>query len=772
MGATNDSIANTVNRVRDLLETKIVPEFQQAKSDITRLKSAKEFSLARRLAGRVRGGAEYVSLSSDDRCWLRQQHALCTYKDSDMANEPALRQALEILDSEPGVESLATTTNQETLGIAGAVHKRLWGVDGVLKHLRTAADYYLRGWRQGLGDDGYTGINAAFTLDLLADELGDGQVGDRAASLRGDAGEIRRTVLTHFEQKLEASGGRWTEPDDWWSAVTAAEAAFGRREYARAHTWLDRAKSLPDPGDWQWEALIGQLAALARMHERTQPKAGPATDEPTARDVLARFVKDRAPGALSLLVGKVGLALSGGGYRASLFHIGVLARLAELDLLRHVEVLSCVSGGSIVGAAYYLRLRRMLKSTRDEDISSSHYVAIIKDLIADFDAFTARDSRTPAFLNAPLLLRSPTRIMASILEEKLFRPITDDQQPMLLRDLKIEPAGHHAASFHPRRDNWSRNNKVPILIVNATTVNTAHNWQFTATWMGEPPASIEPAIDANERLRRMYHHEAPKPHDELSLGLAVAASAAVPIIFPAMSLKGLYPDRVVRLVDGGVYDNQGVFGLIEQDCTLTVVSDASGHLEANSNPAGWLPSIPFRLNGMFMDAARRDGYRLMDRLRRTSPQRTSIFIHMKSGMKGNAITWLTGAEKEGENASTAVREAERIPEDIQRGLAALRTDLDNFSRNEAHSLMLAGYCLTKEACSKESTMPWLPEPMMEDWPFLAMAERMTPGTKEHAALLEDLELGQFGRLRRNARRVLRRCTAWCRAVLGSGAVAQ
>lgn len=31
---------------------------------------------------------------------------------------------------------------------------------------------------------------------------------------------------------------------------------------------------------------------------------------------------------------KLGLALSGGGFRASLFHIGVLARLAERDLLR------------------------------------------------------------------------------------------------------------------------------------------------------------------------------------------------------------------------------------------------------------------------------------------------------------------------------------------------------------------------------------------------------------------------------------------------------
>ena len=45
---------------------------------------------------------------------------------------------------------------------------------------------------------------------------------------------------------------------------------------------------------------------------------------------------------------KLGLALAGGGFRASLFHLGVLRRMAELDLLRYVQVLSTVSGGSIV----------------------------------------------------------------------------------------------------------------------------------------------------------------------------------------------------------------------------------------------------------------------------------------------------------------------------------------------------------------------------------------------------------------------------------------
>jgi NTE family protein len=42
---------------------------------------------------------------------------------------------------------------------------------------------------------------------------------------------------------------------------------------------------------------------------------------------------------------KLGLALSGGGFRSAFFHVGVLARLAEADLLRKVDVISSVSGG-------------------------------------------------------------------------------------------------------------------------------------------------------------------------------------------------------------------------------------------------------------------------------------------------------------------------------------------------------------------------------------------------------------------------------------------
>src|SRR5689334_9391996 len=52
---------------------------------------------------------------------------------------------------------------------------------------------------------------------------------------------------------------------------------------------------------------------------------------------------------------RIGLALSGGGFRAAAFHLGVLKRLEELGLLQRIEALSTVSSGSITGALYALR---------------------------------------------------------------------------------------------------------------------------------------------------------------------------------------------------------------------------------------------------------------------------------------------------------------------------------------------------------------------------------------------------------------------------------
>ena len=49
----------------------------------------------------------------------------------------------------------------------------------------------------------------------------------------------------------------------------------------------------------------------------------------------------------------VALALSGGGIRAMAFHLGVLKRMAELDLLERVARISTVSGSSLLMGLVY-----------------------------------------------------------------------------------------------------------------------------------------------------------------------------------------------------------------------------------------------------------------------------------------------------------------------------------------------------------------------------------------------------------------------------------
>jgi NTE family protein len=51
---------------------------------------------------------------------------------------------------------------------------------------------------------------------------------------------------------------------------------------------------------------------------------------------------------------KLGLSLSAGGYRAAEFHLGTLKKLYEIGLLKKVDVLSTILGGSITGACYCL----------------------------------------------------------------------------------------------------------------------------------------------------------------------------------------------------------------------------------------------------------------------------------------------------------------------------------------------------------------------------------------------------------------------------------
>src|SRR2546427_734346 len=75
---------------------------------------------------------------------------------------------------------------------------------------------------------------------------------------------------------------------------------------------------------------------------------------------------------------RVALCLSGGGYRAALFHLGVLWRLNELGVLPHIDRLAAVSGGSISLAHLMLHWRELTFAPSDRnsgvsDVATNFY---------------------------------------------------------------------------------------------------------------------------------------------------------------------------------------------------------------------------------------------------------------------------------------------------------------------------------------------------------------------------------------------------------------
>ena len=378
----------------------------------------------------------------------------------------------------------------------------------------------------------------------------------------------------------------------WWFLVTVAEAYFGLQQYDDARYWLKEAMAL-EVVDWEYGATARQLARLAFLQNAG---VAPAQDSQAYR-TLRIFLNDDTAALRSIATGKVGLALSGGGFRASLFHIGVLAKFAEQDVLRHIEVISCVSGGSIIGAHYYLELKNLLESKPDAEITQQDYIDVVAKVERDFLEGVQKNLRTRLFANPfvnwkTLIWPNYTRTerLATLMEKTLFRKASG-RDVHWMDELIIKPPGVRE-DFSPKFDNWRRAAKIPVLVLNATALNTGHNWQFTATWMGEPPGAISTEIDGNDLLRRMYYWEAPVKYRRVRLGRAVAASACVPALFDPIQMDGLFPKRTVALVDGGVHDNQGTASLAEQECSVIVVSDASGQMDQRCNPAVRLCRFP------------------------------------------------------------------------------------------------------------------------------------------------------------------------------------
>jgi NTE family protein len=177
------------------------------------------------------------------------------------------------------------------------------------------------------------------------------------------------------------------------------------------------------------------------------------------------------------------LCLSGGGYRAMLFHLGVVWRLYETGLLRSFKRISSVFGGSTTAAVLAVSWPKLsFERTRLQD----DFVPLV---VTPIRALAGRTLDRNAILGGIFLPGTIGEHVAAAYDEHLFRGAT-------LQDLPDDADG-----------------AVPRFVLNATNVQSGALWRFSRPHMGD---------------WRVGRIERPT----LRLALAVAASSA----FPAGSL--------------------------------------------------------------------------------------------------------------------------------------------------------------------------------------------------------------------------------------------
>lgn len=399
---------------------------------------------------------------------------------------------------------------------------------------------------------------------------------------------------------------------------------------------------------------------------------------------------------------KVGLALSGGGFRTALFHIGVLLQLARLGILKETEVISMVSGGSIVGAAFYLRLLdRLLKGG---PLNDADMVEVVEDLARTFPAGVKHNVRMHAFSSYWANVRmskanySRSDRVAELYERLFLDGVLADQREAVTLP-RLQELCQGLPEGPPSRGG------MPALFINATSLNSGRDWRFSIDTMGEPDLRGQVAdIDRVPRFKRPDSYAAlPSPDPQnVRLGVAVAASSALPGGLHPMSITGMYAGTRIQLADGGIHDNQGLQSLISTKCTDFIVSDTGGQMAGEEHARSSFLAVLLRTQQILYGRVRQEQLaRVSDRRPDEIDPSPLALIHLRKGVPVEVIAPLDaaggGGGREFDSPPGGVSTDFGVDPSVMELLAEIRTDLDSFSEVEAVSLMSTGYLVTAAA---------------------------------------------------------------------------
>lgn len=245
---------------------------------------------------------------------------------------------------------------------------------------------------------------------------------------------------------------------------------------------------------------------------------------------------------------EIGMAVSGGGFRATLFHLGAFWRMNEMGYLKEVDRICSVSGGSITAAMLGLKWKKL---TFDEKGVATNFK---EEIAQPLQHFCSQSIDVPAILGGWLsILKSPGDLITKRYD-RLFQGAT-------LQNLPSDEEG-------------------PRFIIYATNLQTGVSFRFSRPYMGDYIIGLS---------------DDPK----VSLAQAVAASSAFPPVLTPIMLDGRsmrWRDaedehmenltdyrKEIYLSDGGVYDNLGLEAIWRTFNTV-IVSDAGAPFKDKPKP--------------------------------------------------------------------------------------------------------------------------------------------------------------------------------------------
>ncbi|MDQ3557056.1 MAG: patatin-like phospholipase family protein [Gemmatimonadota bacterium] len=409
------------------------------------------------------------------------------------------------------------------------------------------------------------------------------------------------------------------------------------------------------------------------------PAAAESAAGRSAEETRSKYLPAKARHGLAL-------CLSGGGFRAALFHLGAVRRLNELGILARVDEISAVSGGSIFAAHLADRLRPW--PLPGEIVSDWE-----ERIAVPFRAFVSQDLRSgPAILEWLGESVWPGLGMGA---GELAQQYAERLTGMRLADL-------------PER---------PHFVFCATDVVFGVNWVSERTHVGDYQAGYM------------------VPPDDWTVARAVAASSCFPPVFNPLPLhvrpeeltggkvpKGEARDECIAdlaLSDGGLYDNLALEPVWRRAATL-LVSD--GGATFDHQPVRGLLKRLFRYNavqGNQVGALRK---------------RWLISNYIEGVLRGTY--WGIGSPASKYGLADWTGYSKPLVEDV---ISEVRTDMDAFSEGEIsvienHGYMTAAVALRKHAPELSELHPAadliaVPNPVwLEEWRVRA-AIQGTPGRR-------------------------------------------